>query len=78
MDGRVKPGHDEASGFPGAMQHEVLPRRTGIVTDAAFVTTPALQRTASQELRAALRPGNVLSVRLRGDDSEPALLPPPA
>ena len=24
----------------------------------AFVTAPALQRTASQELRAALRPGN--------------------
>jgi hypothetical protein len=46
--------------FPGAMQHEVLLRKTGIVTDAAFVTAPALQRTAPQVLRAALRPGHVL------------------
>jgi hypothetical protein len=37
---------------------EALLRRTGTVTDAAFVTTPALQRTAPQLLRAALRPGN--------------------
>jgi hypothetical protein len=28
MDGRVKPGHDACS-VPGAMQHEVLLRRTG-------------------------------------------------
>jgi hypothetical protein len=35
-----------------------LLRRTGTVTNAAFITAPALQRTASQELRAALRPGH--------------------
>jgi hypothetical protein len=44
--------------FPGAMQHEVLLRRTGIVTSTVLGTAPALQRTASQVLRAALRPGH--------------------
>jgi hypothetical protein len=57
MDGRIKRGHDE-SRFPGAMQHEVLLRRTGIVTTSFLVTAPALQRTAPQVLRAALRPGH--------------------
>src|SRR3954467_4260261 len=37
---------------------EALLRRTGIIPKAAFATAPALQRTAPQELRATLRPGN--------------------
>src|SRR3954452_10640378 len=37
---------------------EALLRRTGIVTNTALCTAPALQRTAPQRLRAALRPGN--------------------
>src|SRR5436305_1488561 len=42
----------------------------------ARVTAPALQRTASQELRAALRPGNAGSLtRLRVLDVEFAHLP---
>src|SRR3982074_1853190 len=35
-----------------------LLRRAGTVPTPACVTAPALQRTASQVLRAALRPGN--------------------
>jgi hypothetical protein len=41
---------------PGALLHAVLLRRTGTVTNAALYTAPALQRTASQVLRAAQRP----------------------
>ena len=48
--------------FPGAMQRVALRgallRRTGIAKNTALCTAPALQRTAPQELRAALRPGN--------------------
>jgi hypothetical protein len=36
-----------------------LLRRAGTATNIKPCTGPALQRTASQELRAALRPGNV-------------------
>src|SRR4051794_26291371 len=32
--------------FPGAMRHEVLLRRTGIVRNTELCTAPALQRTA--------------------------------
>src|SRR3954454_12448770 len=42
---------------------EALLRRTGIVTNIALCTAPALQRTAPQELRAALRPGNERVIR---------------
>src|SRR5258707_945080 len=34
-------------------------RRAGTVTNTALGTAPAQQRTASQELRAALRPGHL-------------------
>src|SRR3954462_10974473 len=37
---------------------EALLRRAGILPSTALCTTPALQLTAPQELRAALRPGN--------------------
>jgi hypothetical protein len=61
MDCRVKPGDDEAL-FPGRDAARsscgALLRRTGIAPDTTFCTAPALQRTAPQELRAALRPGN--------------------
>src|SRR4051794_21651276 len=45
------------------MQHEVLLRRTGIVTNTDLCTAPALQRTAPQGLRAALRPANAPAAR---------------
>jgi hypothetical protein len=49
MDCRVKPGNDDLSRFPGAMQRvalrEALLRRTGIVTNTVLCTAPALQRT---------------------------------
>jgi len=45
--------------FPDAVQrHLTVHRRAGTVTNTVSGTTPALQRTASQGLRAALRPGN--------------------
>src|SRR4051794_7657974 len=50
---RSFPGRDAARRACGVML-----RRTGIVTGTAICTDPALQRTAPQELRAALRPGN--------------------
>src|SRR5436305_6273273 len=56
------PGRDAARSSCGA-----LLRRTGIVPKRVCVTTPALQRTAPQELRAALRPGNA---RRRGTQKE--------
>jgi hypothetical protein len=37
------------SRVPGAVQHELLLRRTGTVPTTVFVTAPALHRTASQE-----------------------------
>jgi hypothetical protein len=40
--------------FSKMMDCRVKPGNDGLV----FITAPALQRTASQELRAALRPGN--------------------
>jgi|GEM_PF-4894645 len=44
---------------PGAMQRFLaLLRRTGTAPKAVSVAAPAQQRTASQELRAALRPGH--------------------
>jgi hypothetical protein len=46
------------SRVPDAMQRVALLRRAGTVSNAELVTAPALQRTASQELRAALRPGH--------------------
>src|SRR5438105_2628129 len=50
------------SRFPGAMQRvalrEALLRRTGIAKNTVLFTAPALQRTAPQGLRAALRPGH--------------------
>jgi hypothetical protein len=59
MDCRVKPGNDEARGSrPGRGAAFFMPlRRAGTpVKQASW--TPALQRTASQVLRAALRPGH--------------------
>src|ERR1051325_8153752 len=38
----------QALRFPGAMQHEVLLRRTGIVTNTDLCTAPALRRTATR------------------------------
>src|SRR3954452_5037558 len=37
-------------------------RRAGTVTNTELCTAPALQRTASQGLRAALRPGHEVSM----------------
>jgi hypothetical protein len=50
---------------PGAMQHEVLLRRIRTVTAPVLVTAPALQRTASQLLRVALRPGYGVGVKVK-------------
>src|SRR4051794_24492653 len=60
MDCRVKPGNDaEGTLCPGRdAAFFTLLRRTGPYQAPAFVTAPALQRTASQGLRAALRPGH--------------------
>jgi len=49
------------SRVPDAMRHEVVLRRTGTHVSTnigALEWAPALQRTASQGLRAALRPGH--------------------
>jgi hypothetical protein len=50
------------SRVPGAMQRVALAKRCfaepGPYQAPAFCTAPALQRTASQGLRAALRPGH--------------------
>src|SRR3954453_18776216 len=44
---------------PGAMRHSSCRfAEPGPYQTPAFVTAPVLQRTASQELRAALRPGH--------------------
>src|SRR3954466_12036199 len=50
---RSFPGRDAARS-----SCEALLRRTGIVPNTVSATAPALQRTAPQGLRAALRPGN--------------------
>src|SRR5437764_1472252 len=54
--------------FPGAMQREALAERCfaepGSHQTPAFCTAPALQPTASQLLRAALRPGNEAGKRV--------------
>src|SRR3978361_1498719 len=59
MDCRVKPGNDERS-CPGrgAALLQRCTAEPGPYQTPAFVAAPALQRTASQELRAALRPGH--------------------
>src|SRR4051812_7385143 len=41
-----------------AVVHGVMLRRTGTLPQTVLITAPALQRTAPQALRAALRPGN--------------------
>src|SRR3954454_798288 len=46
------------------MRHSCRFAEPGPYQTPAFVTAPALQRTASQGLRAALRPGNESSRRL--------------
>jgi hypothetical protein len=47
---------------PDAVQCRLtVHRRAGTVTNTALCTAPVLQRTAAQELRAALRPGQASS-----------------
>ena len=68
MDCRVKPGNDGKTCFPDAVRHSSCrSAEPGSYQTPYSVTAPALQRTASRELRAALRPGNeslVLPFRL--------------
>src|SRR4051794_35277969 len=52
-------GHVDSSRVPGAVRHSSCrSAEPGPYQTPALVTTPALQRTAPQELRAALRPGH--------------------
>src|SRR3954468_555892 len=55
-----------SSRVPDAVRHSSCrSAEPGPYQTPAFVTAPALQRTATQELRAALRPGNGASPEQR-------------